>query len=263
MHVGRIAAADNKHGFETIAPSVVQAPGQMFTPTGPQAHDVPRAIGRDELAGIMDDYVEAARNAIRAGLDGVEVHAANGYLLHQFLDPTVNVRDDEYGGTPQQRARFVVEVISAVAEAIGAERVGVRLSPGNPLNGMGEQPGPDLQDTYRSVVDGISGLGLAYLSVLSVSQEHLGALVADLRDRFAGPLVLDTPGASPTSLEVVERILADGVADVVAVGQAFVANPDLAERWRLGADLNAGDPSTYYGGDARGYTDYPTLSAAS
>ncbi|KAA1397804.1 alkene reductase [Aeromicrobium ginsengisoli] len=261
MHVGRVAHTDNKAGAETIAPSAVQAPGEMFTPTGPQPHDVPRAARADELDGIRDEYVVAARNAMRAGLDGVEVHAANGYLLHQFLDPTVNLRDDEYGGTPQRRARFVVEVVAAIADAIGAERVGVRLAPGNPLNGMGEQPGEDLVDTYRAVVDGISNVGLAYLSVLVVSQEHFGPLVADLRERFDGPLMLNAPSAEPTSLETVENLLGDGLADVVAVGRSFLANPDLVERWKQGAPVNEADPATFYGGDHRGYTDYPVLAA--
>ena len=263
MHVGRVAHASNKNGVETVAPSAVQALGEMFTAKGMFDHDVPRAITSDELPQIVDEYVRAARNAIRAGLDGVEVHGANGYLLHQFLDPTVNTRDDEYGGAPQNRARFVVEVVTAVAEAIGAERVGLRLSPGNPLNGMGEQVGDDLEATYRAVVDGIAPLGLAYLSVLATPFDALEGLVSDLRARFGGPLLLNLSLPSGTTLQSVEELLNGGKADAVVVGRAFLSNPDLVERWRTGVDLNEVDYATLYGGDAKGYTDYPTLVGSS
>jgi len=259
MHVGRIAHQSNKEGAETIAPSAVTAPGQIFTLEGLVAHDSPRALATDEVAAVVQDYVTAARNAVAAGLDGVEVHGANGYLIHQFLDPSVNHRDDEYGGSAANRARFAIEVVTAVAEAIGAERVGLRLSPGNPLNGMGEQPGDDLVETYRAVVDGVAGLGLAYLSVLSVALEPLGPLLADLRSRFDGALILNAAGEQPTSLDVVEDLLDRDLADAVAVGRTYLANPDLAERWRTGAALNPVDPSTFYAGGREGYTDYPTV----
>lgn len=262
MHVGRIAHADNKAGAETIAPSAVQAPGEMITANGPKPHDAPRAIRTDELADVVADYVTAARNAIRAGLDGVEVHAANGYLLHQFLDPTTNLRDDDYGGTPEKRARFVVEVVSAIAEAIGADRVGLRLSPGHQFNAIGEQPGEDLTMTYRAVVDGIAPLGLAYLSLLANPLELLEPLVRDLRERFDGAVLLNLGLGEPTSLQSVEDLLTRGLADAVVVGRAFLANPDLAERWRQGATLNDPDYATFYDGGAEGYIDYPTLTDA-
>ncbi|WP_280217334.1 alkene reductase [Nocardia neocaledoniensis] len=259
MHVGRVAHAGNKGGAETIAPSVVQAPGQIPTLTGMVDHDVPRAIEIGEIAGIVAEFVEAARNAIRAGLDGVEIHGANGYLLHQFLDSTVNLREDEFGGRPENRARFVIEVVAAVADAIGADRVGLRLSPGHLLNGIGEVPGADLVETYRAVVDGIAPLGLAYLSILASPFESFEPLVRDLRTRFGGSVLF---GATPaaTSLETVEELLEKGLADAVVVGRAFLANPDLVERWRIGAELNEVDVTTLYGGGAHGYTDYPTLA---
>lgn len=131
MHAGRIAHGDNKDGVETISASAVAAPGDMITVDGPKSHDEPRALETEELAGVVDDYVTASKNAIEAGLDGVEIHSANGYLLHQFLDPTINLREDQHGGTPQNRARFVIEVVTAVAEAIGADKVGLRISPGH------------------------------------------------------------------------------------------------------------------------------------
>lgn len=263
MHAGRIAHADNKDGVETIAPSAVQAPGEMITAEGPKPHDVPRAPETDEIAGLVADFVTAARNAVAAGLDGVEVHSANGYLLHQFLDPTINLREDAYGGSPENRARFVVEVVTAVAEAIGADRVGLRLSPGHAFNGVGEEIGPDLTATYRAVVDGVSSLGLAYLSVLASPLEPLETLVRDLRERFDGVVLLNDGFGDVTTLDSVEKLLATGLADAVVVGRPFLANPDLDERWRKGAELNEPDQETFYGGGAEGYTDYPTLDEAS
>jgi N-ethylmaleimide reductase len=263
MHAGRIAHADNKDGVETVAPSAVQAPGEMVTASGPKPHDVPRAPETDEVAGLVADFVTAARNAVAAGLDGVEVHAANGYLLHQFLDPTVNLRDDVYGGSAENRARFVIEVVTAVADAIGAERVGLRLSPGHQFNGIGEEVGADLTATYRAVVDAVAPLGLAYLSLLASPLEPLEALVRDLRERFDGVVLLNDGFGDLTTLDSVEQLLATGLADAVVVGRQFLANPDLAERWRAGAELNAPNPDTFYGGGAEGYTDYPTLEQAS
>ncbi|MBS2939902.1 alkene reductase [Nocardioides sp. J2M5] len=263
MHAGRIAHADNKGGAETVAPSAVQAPGEMVTADGGKPHDVPRAVTTDEVAGLVADYVTAARNAIAAGLDGVEVHAANGYLGHQFLDPTVNQRDDVYGGSPENRARFVIEVVTAVAEAIGAERVGLRLSPAHQFNGIGEEINADLAETYRAVVDAVSPLGLAYLSLLASPLEPLESLVRDLRERFDGVVLLNDGFGDVTTLESVEKLLGTGLADAVVVGRPFLANPDLAERWREGAELNEPNPDTFYGGGAEGYTDYPTLDQAS
>ena len=263
MHVGRVAHASNKGGVDTVAPSVVQAPGQMFTFTGLVDHDVPRALESDEIADVIAEFVASARNAISAGLDGVEIHGANGYLLHQFLDPTVNLRDDEFGGSPEQRARFVVEVVTAVADAIGADCVGLRLSPGHQLNGIGEVPGEDLTATYQAVVDGIAPLGLAYLSILANPFEAIEPLVRDLRQRFGSSVLLNLAAPAATSLQTVEELLDNELADAVVVGRGFLANPDLVKRWRTGAPLNEVDFGTLYGGDAHGYTDYPTLAEIS
>ncbi len=262
MHAGRIAHADNKAGVETISASDVRAPGEMVTADGPQEHDQPRALAAEELAGVVEDYVTASRNAVAAGLDGVEIHAANGYLLHQFLDPTVNLRDDQHGGSPENRARFVVEVVRAVAEAIGADKVGLRLSPGHQFNGIGEELGDDLDATYAAVVDGVAPLGLAYLSLLASPLEPLTELVAGLRRRFGGPVLLNDGFGETTTLETVEALLATELADAVVVGRPFLANPDLDTRWQRGAELNEPDYATFYGGGAEGYTDYPTLEAS-
>jgi len=256
MHVGRIAHPDNKDGAETVAPSAVAAPGQMVTAEGLKDHPTPRALDTAELPDVLAEYVQAARAAVEAGLDGVEVHAANGYLLHQFLDPAVNVRQDSYGGSPENRARFVIEVITAVARAIGPDRVGVRLSPGHQFNGIVEDDASDVAQTYRAVVDGIAGEGLAYLSVLAADGTDLAA---DLGQRFEGSMLLNDGFSDVTSLEDVERVLERGLADAVVVGRPFLANPDLPARWQSGEHVNEPDSATFYGGGEEGYTDYPTM----
>jgi 2,4-dienoyl-CoA reductase-like NADH-dependent reductase (Old Yellow Enzyme family) len=260
MHAGRIAHSDNKDGVETISASAVRAPGEMVTADGPKPHDVPRALGTDELAGVVQDFVTASRNALDAGLDGVEIHAANGYLLHQFLDPTINLREDAYGGSPENRARFVIEVVKAVAEAIGPDKVGLRISPGHQFNGVGEEQGDDLDATYTALVDAVAPLGLAYLSILA---SPLTDLTGDLRKRFGGSVLLNDGFGEVTTLESVEKLLETGLADAIVVGRPFLANPDLRTRWEQGAELNEPDADTFYGGGAEGYTDYPTLDQAS
>ncbi|MGB7448682.1 MAG: alkene reductase [Ornithinimicrobium sp.] len=256
MHVGRIAHPDNKEGAETVAPSAIAAPGQMVTAAGAKDHPTPRALETGELSVVLAEYVQAARAAVEAGLDGVEVHAANGYLLHQFLDPAANQREDEYGGSARHRARFVVEVVTAVAEAIGAERVGIRLSPGHQFNGIVESDPQDVAATYRAVVDGIAPLGLAYLSILAA---HGTDLPSELSRRFGGPMLLNDGFSDVTSLEDVERVLSMGLADAVVVGRPFLANPDLPTRWRGGQEINEPNSDTFYGGGEVGYTDYPTM----
>jgi 2,4-dienoyl-CoA reductase-like NADH-dependent reductase (Old Yellow Enzyme family) len=256
MHVGRIAHPDNKNGLETVAPSAIAAPGNVVTASGQPPYPTPRALETAELPGIVAEFVHAAECAIAAGLDGVELHAANGYLLHQFLAPTSNVRTDGYGGTPANRARLVVEVAEAVAAAIGADRVGIRISPAHNIQGVLEQDAADVAETYGSLVDRLAPLGLAYLSVLG---DPASELVRDLRARFGGPVIVNTGFASVTTLEEVQHIIDADLGDLVAVGREYIANPDLAERWRTGAPLNEPNPDTFYGGGAEGYTDYPTL----
>lgn len=257
MHAGRIAHPDNKDGLETVAPSAITAPGEMVTVEGPKPHVTPRALETGEIPGLVSEYVQAARNAIAAGMDGVEVHAANGYLLHQFLDPAANDRDDTYGGSPQNCARLTVEVINAVADAIGADRVGVRISPGHQFNGIVEDDGDDVAATYAALVNGIAPLKVAYLSILAANGTDIAA---DLGQRFGGPVLLNDGFGDVTSLESVERVLDAGLADAVAVGRPFLATPDLPARWEAGRDLNEPNPDTFYGGGAEGYTDYPTIS---
>ncbi|MGB3258454.1 MAG: alkene reductase [Ornithinimicrobium sp.] len=257
MHAGRIAHSDNKNGLETVAPSAITAPGEMVTAEGPKPHVTPRALETAEIPALIQEYVQASRNAIAAGLDGVEVHAANGYLLHQFLDPASNTRDDAYGGSPQGRARLTVEVVKAVAEAIGADRVGVRISPGHQFNGIVEDDTDDVAATYAAVVNGIAPLTLAYLSILAANGTDIAA---DLGARFGGPVLLNDGFGDVTSLESVNRVLDAGLAEAVVVGRPFLATPDLPARWEAGRELNEPNPDTFYGGGAEGYTDYPTIS---
>lgn len=255
MHVGRIAHPDNKNGLETVAPSAIPAPGEVVTAAGQQPYPTPRALTEEEIPGIVGDFVDAARKAVDAGLDGVEIHAANGYLVHQFLAPSSNHRTDAYGGSPAARARLAIEVATAVAEAIGGDRVGIRISPSHNIQGVLEEDPTDTAETYEALVQGIEPLGLAYLSILADPRTDL---VRDLRKRFAGPLVLNTGFSEITSLQAVDELLEEDLADVVAVGRPFLANPDLPRRWREGKPLNDPRPATFYGGGAEGYTDYPT-----
>ncbi|MDO9378330.1 MAG: alkene reductase [Nocardioidaceae bacterium] len=260
MHVGRIAHPDNKNGLETVAPSAIAAPGEMVTAEGRFPHVTPRALETDEIPGIVEEFVHASRSAIEAGLDGVEIHAANGYLLHQFLAPSSNTRDDQYGGSPENRARLVVEVTRAVVEAIGADKVGIRVSPGHDIQGCIEDDAADRDATYRALFEAIRPLGIAYVSVLSAGDAE-APIVKEIRGLVDGALILNTGFGDVTGRESVQAILDAGQADAVAVGREFIANPDLPKRWSIGAELNEPNSDTFYGGGAEGYTDYPALSA--
>lgn len=259
MHVGRVAHPDNKAGLESVAPSALPADGTMVTAEGQVDMPAPRALETDEIPGVVQEFVTAARNAVDAGLDGVEVHAANGYLIHQFLGQSSNTRTDAYGGSPAAHARFAIEVTRAVAAEIGADKVGIRISPAHNIQGVLEEDAAFTTATYETLLDGIKDLGLAYLSILA---DPRSPLVADLRARFGGPVMLNSGFGDVTDLAAVESILDDDLGDLVAVGREFLANPDLAERWRTGAGLNEPDQATFYGGGAEGYTDYPTLAAS-
>lgn len=258
MHVGRISHPDNKHGAETVAPSALAAPGTVFTAGGPKPHAVPRALRTEELPSVAREFAAAATAARTAGLDGVELHAANGYLLHQFLSPSTNHRDDAYGGDPEARSRFVVDVVRAVAEAVGPDRVGVRVSPGVALHGIQGDDPHETAVTYEALVDALSRLGVAYLHMIGDPAEPL---LSGLRSRFHGPTVVSTGWEPVTNADDATGLVRRGLADLVAVGRPYIANPDLVRRWRTGGPLNQPDPATFYGGGAAGYTDYPALGA--
>ncbi len=252
MHAGRISHTETIDGATPVSSSAIQAAGQIFTVNGPQDHTTPRELSTAELPAVAAEFAEAARRAVRAGVDGIELHAANGYLLHQFLADGVNRRTDAYGGSPENRARFVVEVAKATADAIGADRVGIRISPGHPFNDMSES---DLS-VYEYLVGSLAHLGLAYVHLLA---EPADPMVGKMRAVWPGILVLNTGFGVESDRDELARLIADGVADVVAVGRPFISNPDLVQRWTEGAELTEPNQETFYGGAAEGYTDYPTL----
>ncbi|MER5752163.1 alkene reductase [Streptomyces sp. NPDC002088] len=256
QHGGRIGHPATS-GLTPLAPSPVPLPDTIFTPEGHRPAVTPREMTTSEIHATVADFAAAARNARDAGFEGVEVHAANGYLLHQFLAGNTNRRTDEYGGPVGGRIRFVVEVVEAVAAAIGAERVGVRISPGLTVNGIEEG---DTEELYPALVERLSGLGLAYLHVVYADPD--APLFRRIRASWPGALIAN-PVLTELSTEAVGhaagRLLGAG-ADLVALGRPFLANPDLVARLRLGAPLNeVRDRYLMYVGGADGYTDYPAL----
>ncbi|MFF9044264.1 alkene reductase [Streptomyces parvulus] len=257
MHTGRIGHPSLlPAGLHPVAPSPVAAKGQVFTHEGPRDFVTPRELDAEGIARTVADFAAAARNAIAAGFDGVEIHGANGYLIHQFLSPGANRRTDGWGVDVAGRIRFGLEVAAAVAEAIGGHRTGFRISPGNPYNDIGEQDAADIEDTYTTLVTRLGELNLAYLHMIESADREL---TARLRKTWPGTFVLNPHThprpTGPDALALVE----DGTADMIAFGALFLANPDLPARLAAGGPYNTPDPSTFYGGDHRGYTDYPSL----
>ena len=257
MHAGRVSHEATNGGHTPVAPSAIAIDGETRTYEGKQPFTVPHALTDDEIVGVIDEFVTASRNAIEAGFDGVELHAANGYLLHEFLSPTSNQREGQYGGAPENRARFVVEVATAVAAAIGAGRVGLRISPQHNIQGALETDDADALATYGALVDGLKPLGLAYLSVLHA--EPTGAFVQELRARFGGPVLLNSGFQQMTTRDEALELVRDGHAEGVVVGRPALANPDLVYRWQENLPLNTPDAATFYGAGPEGYTDYPTF----
>ncbi|WP_417217784.1 alkene reductase [Arthrobacter sp.] len=255
MHAGRVTHPETTGQEHVVAPSAIAVDGLSRTYSGKHAYTVPHALTAAELPGIVAEFVQSSRNAIEAGFDGVELHGANGYLLHEFLAPSANVRTDGYGGSPAHRARFVIEVVTAVAEAIGAGRTGLRISPEHNVQGALETDPADVAATYGALVDGIAPLGLAALSILHA--DPAGALVQDLRSRFGGPVLLNTGFQTVTTFDDAAAVAANGWGDAVVVGRPAIANPDLVRRWREGLPLNAPDASTFYTEGPAGYIDYP------
>lgn len=255
MHAGRMSHPDNTpHHRRPVAPSAIAPGAPMFTAKGMQPIPEPRALTADEIRQTVADFRLAARRAIEAGADGVEIHGANAYLVHQFFAPSANTRSDQYGGSIENRARFAIEVAAAIAQEIGADRTGIRFSPGAKMGGIDEGPqGPDL---YRYLVAELGKLGLAYVHVLHQGDE---SLLADIRRLWNGTLIVNRPGRAR------EQIGADvtaGLADLEAYGQMVLANPDFVARVKTHAPMNDADRNTFYGGNAQGYTDYPALSSA-
>ncbi|CFW99497.1 N-ethylmaleimide reductase [Candidatus Filomicrobium marinum] len=256
-HVGRVAAAANRGvKADVVAPSVVPAPGQIYTDaSGFVAHDVPRALATDEIGATAKEFATAARHAIDLGFDGVEVHSANGYLLHQFLSTNVNKRADRYGGSIENRIRMPLEVIDAVIAEVGSNRVGVRVSPGHQFNGIEEDEMVPLYEKYIAELD---KRDLAYLHVMRPTANTVEEdVVALARGCFSGPMIV----AGGYDADSATAVIAEGTAAAVAFGKSFIANPDLPERVRRRAALNAPDEATFYTPGRAGYTDYPVLAA--
>jgi N-ethylmaleimide reductase len=253
MHVGRVSHPQNTpHGRQAVAPSVVTPATPMFTASGMQEIPEPRELSVDEVHGVVEEFRLAARAAIAAGADGVEIHSANGYLLQQFLSSNANQRTDEYGGSIANRIRLSVEVAAAVADEIGAGRTGIRISPGSTLGDIVEN---DVHELYGALVSALAPLSLAYLHIASGDD----VLLRELRELWPNTLLLNRGGSD---LEARVRDIENGLADVVTVGSLVLANPDLVARLKSGATLNEPDRATFYGGDERGYLDYPTLELA-
>jgi N-ethylmaleimide reductase len=256
MHTGRVGHPDNYPGGLTpLGPSAVRAGGQIFTSGGLKDLVVPREMTQGEIRQTVEDFAAAARNAIEAGFDGVELHGANGYLLHQFLATNTNLRGDGWGGSPANRIRLTVEVASAVAGAIGASRTGLRISPASVNNDIVED---DYVRTYPLLLEALEPLGLAYLHVMEADP----GFTPVLRAAWSGVFVLNpaTPG-SRTGVEHL-RLIEEGAADIVTFGQLFIANPDLPDRLAAGVPLTEADLSKAYGGGAAGYVDYPVHQPA-
>lgn len=259
MHTGRIGHPANlPAGAQIVAPSAVVAAGQMYTDTlGPQDHGAPKAMDAADLDQARREFVQAARNAIAAGFDGVELHAANGYLLDQFLNPGANHRTDAYGGSIEGRCRFVLEVTRAVSEAIGAPRTGIRVSPYGVFNDQSLFDEIDAQ--YAYLARKLSGVGLAYVHVVDHSSmgtpEVPQSVKRAIRENFAGTLIL-SGGYDATRAD---EDLSAGLGDLVAFGRPFLANPDLVARLQRAAPLATADHETFYTPGEAGYLDYPAL----
>jgi len=255
-HVGRISHPTLLNGATPVAPSPVKPAGKAFTFNGLVDYVEPRALDASELPGIVADYVQASKNAIKAGFDGVEIHSANGYLLDQFLRDGSNKRSDIYGGSIENRARFLMEVTKAVVDATGSDKVGLRLSPVNPFNDMKDS---NPQAVFNYVTEQLNQFNLAYLHVVEGGIH--GGGVADAFDFDAMRKLCKSPYMANLSYDKVRgnAAIASGHADAVAYGVPFIANPDLVERFRQDAPLNEADSKSFYGGTEKGYTDYPTL----
>ena len=208
---------------------------------------------------VRQGLVAGSVKASEAGCGGRGLQSANGYLLHEFLATNANVRDDSYGGSPEKRARFVIETVNAVVAAVGANRVGIRISPEHSVQGIAETDADDVRATYEVLVDSIAPLNLAYVSILH--HEPTSELVQDLRARFNGTFLVNSGFGTITTREEAAALVADGHADAVVVGRPAIANPDLARRWKESLPLNEPDPSTFYAYGSIGYTDYPAYSA--
>jgi len=260
MHTGRIGHELNlPPGAKVLAPSAIAAAGEMYTDAkGPQPHPTPKAMSEADIKAAIGEYAQAAKNAVAAGFEGVELHGANGYLLEQFIRPNSNQRTDAYGGPIENRARFVLEVAKAAIDAIGKDRVGIRLSPFGAFNDM--PPYPEMEADYTYLAQQLNALGLVYIHLVDHSSMGAPVVPASTKEMFRREFKRTLILSGGYDAARAEQDLEAGKCDLVAFGRPFLANPDLIERWKTGAALNAPDMSTFYTPGPKGYTDYPTLA---
>lgn len=260
-HVGRISHPYlQPDGRVPVSASAIRANAHAFTGQGFVPCVTPRPLEGEEIADVVEQYRNAARLALDAGFDGVEIHAANGYLIEQFLRDSTNQRTDVYGGSRENRARLLLEVVDAVSRICDGNRVGVRLSPVTPVNDIGQDSDP--QSTYGYVAEQLSAFGLAYIHVIEGATQGPRDLFPfdydALRRSFGGTYIAN----NGYDLGMAFTARRNGHADLIAFGRPFIANPDLVERWRIGAPLNRPNPETFFSGGREGYTDYPSLTPA-
>lgn len=249
MHCGRVAVQANKQdSSEVIAPSAIRCADLVPGPDGvPVATELPRALETSQVASVIEEFAEAAANAHAAGLDGVELHCASGYLPNQFLNLRSNVREDRYGGSPQNRIRFILETLTAMADRIGADRVGFRISPGNPYNDMADD---DPKASFGPLLRAADGLGLAYVHLIDVAE-----MLPFVRENWSGAIIANNNLKADTAAGLIEG----GMATAASFARSFISNPDLPDRIRAGAQLARVDRTTIYTGEEHGYIDYPPM----
>ena len=261
MHTGRVGHQANlPAGARVLGPSAIAAAGEMWTDSeGMQPLPTPVAMTLEDIKSTIEEHVQAAKNAVAAGFDAIELHGANGYLIEQFIRPNSNQRTDAYGGSIENRARFMLEVIAAVSAAIGKDKVGIRLSPYGVFNDMPLYP--EMESDYTYLAEKLGETGILYVHLADHSSmgtpEVPASIKAAIRKAFKGGLILSGGYFDPA---VAEADLEAGKADLIAMGRAWLANPDLIERWKTGAALNAPDMDKFYTPGPEGYTDYPTLA---
>lgn len=258
-HSGRISHPSLLNGELPVAPSAIAPVGSLHTPIGKVPFETPRALETEEIPGIVQQFQQGAKNALEAGFDGIELHGAFGYLIDQFLQDSANKRTDKYGGSIENRCRFLLELVAAVSSVLGANKVGVRLSPSNTFYGMQDS---NPKETFTYAINALNAFDLAYLHLMEPDETDISNrdvmqnLAPYYRQIYKGTLI--TNGGY--NREKGDQILSAGNADLVSFGQLFLANPDLPKRLQLNSEFNTPDPKTFYGPDAKGYTDYPFLA---
>ena len=260
MHCGRVAHPLNlPAGARILGPSALAASGEMYTDAkGMQPNAIPEAMTEADIGSAIQEYAQAARNAMVAGFDGVELHGANGYLLEQFFRPTSNQRTDRYGGSLENRSRFVTEVVAAVIDAIGKDRVGIRLSPFGVFNDM--PPYAAMEADYTSLAGQLNAMGLVYIHLVDHSSMGAPPVPASMKATFRSVFKRSLILSGGYDAVRAEEDLVAGKCDLVAIGRPFLANPDLIARWKAGAELNSPDMDTFYTPGPKGYTDYPAMA---